>query len=67
MDVLTYFERTADQCSNIAMLLLGKHDGDIIKNHHSYLEKLHSSTDQSYVAEHQNRRTQYFLPLENME
>lgn len=67
MDILTYFERTADQCSNIAMLLLGKHDGEILKNHHSYLEKLHKSSDQSYVAELQNRRTQYVVPLENME
>ncbi|MGN1266400.1 MAG: Na/Pi cotransporter family protein [Dorea sp.] len=66
MDVLTYFERTADQCSNIAMLLLGKHDEEIMKNHHRYLEQLHKSTDQSYVAEHQNRREQYFVPLENM-
>ncbi len=67
MDILTYFERTADQCSNIAMLLLGKHDGEILKNHHNYLEKLHQSSDQSYVAELQNRRTQYVIPLENME
>lgn len=67
MDILTYFERTADQCSNIAMLLLGKHDGEILKNHHSYLEKLHKSSDQFYVAELQNRRTQYVVPLENME
>lgn len=67
MDILTYFERTADQCSNIAMLLLGKHDGEILKNHHSYLEKLHKSSDQSYVAELQNRRTQYVVPLENMD
>ena len=67
MDLLTYFERTADQCSSIAMLLLGMKNGDLIKNHHSYLEKLHQSTDQSYVAEHGNRRAQYLVPLENIE
>ena len=67
MDILTYFERTADQCSNIAMQLLGKHNGEIIKNHHLYLEQLHNSTDQSYLAEQRNRRAQYLTPLENIE
>ena len=66
MDLLTYFERTADQCSSIAMFLLGKDHEDIIKNHHAYLEKLHQSADQSYLAEQQNRRAQYLVPLENI-
>ena len=66
MDLLTYFERTADQCSSIAMFLLGKDHEDIIKNHHAYLEKLHQSADQSYLAEQQNRRAQYLAPLENI-
>ena len=66
MDMLTYFERAADQCSNIAMLLLGKNNEDILKNHHYYLHELHQSTDQSYVAEHENRKAQYFVPLENI-
>ena len=67
MDILTYFERTADQCSNIAMLLLSKDSEEITKNHHSYLEKLHQSSDQSYLAEQENRRAQYLVPLENVE
>jgi phosphate:Na+ symporter len=66
MDLLTYFERTADQCSSIAMMLLGMTNGDIIKNHHSYLEKLHKSSDQSYLAEQENRRVQYLVSLENI-
>lgn len=67
MDILTYFERTADQCSSIAMFLLGIKNEDIIKNHHLYLEELHSSADQSYLAEQENRRAQYLVPLENVE
>lgn len=66
MDALTYFERTADQCSNIAMQLLGRHNEDIKKNHHVYLAELHASGDQSYLAEHKNRRDQYLIPLENI-
>ena len=66
MDALTYFERTADQCSNTAMRILGKKDGEIMKNHHAYLQALHTAGDQSYVAEQENRRLQYLVPLENM-
>ena len=67
MDMLTYFERTADQCSSIAMLMLAKNNEEIMKNHHMYLQELHASDDQSYLAEQDNRREQYLVPLENME
>ena len=66
MDALTYFERTADQCSSIAMLMLGRKNEQIMKNHHMYLQELHASGDKSYVAEKENRREQYIVPLENM-
>ena len=66
MDMLTYFERTADQCSNIAMLMLAKDNEEIMKNHHLYLQELHASTDQSYIAEQENRREQYLVPLKNI-
>ncbi len=66
MDMLTYFERTADQCSNIAMLMLAKDNEEIMKNHHLYLQELHASTDQSYLAEHANRKEQYLIPLKNI-
>ena len=66
LDVLTYLERVADQCSSIAMLMLGQHNVEIMKNHHLYLEELHANGDQSYMAEHQNRKAQYLVPLQNM-
>lgn len=67
MDALTYFERTADQCSSIAMLMLGRKNEEIMKNHHMYLAELHASGDKSYLAEKENRREQYIVPLENIE
>ena len=67
MDMLTYYERTADQCSNIAMLLLAKDNEEIMKNHHLYLQELHKSADQSYLAEMANRRKQYLTPLKNIQ
>lgn len=66
MDALTHLERAADQCSSIAMLMLGKNNEAIMKNHHQYLHELHASTDQSYLAEQENRRAQYLVPLENI-
>ena len=66
MDILTYLERTADQCSNIAMLLLGKNNDEISKNHHLYMQELHASADQSYLAEHENRKAQFMAPLKSL-
>ena len=66
MDALTHLERTADQCSNIAMLLMSKWHEGLMKNNHQYLHELHSSGDQSYLAEHKNRREQYLVPLEKI-
>ena len=66
MDMLTYFERAADQCSSIAMLLLAKNNEEIMKNHHLYLQELHTSADQSYLAEQMNRKEQYLVPLKNV-
>lgn len=66
MEMLTYFERAADQCSSIAMLILGKTDEEIMKNHHAYLQKLHASNDQSYITEQERRKEQYLVPLQNI-
>lgn len=67
MDMLTYFERTADQCSNIALLLLGKNNEEIMKNHHLYLQELHNSGNQDYIAEQENRKEQYMTQLEKIQ
>lgn len=66
MDMLTYYERTADQCSNLALLMLGKNNEEIMKNHHLYLQELHASGNQEYLAEQENRKKQYLTQLENI-
>lgn len=66
MDALTHLERAADQCSSIAMLILGRNNEEIMQNHHQYLHELHASGDQSYLAEQKNRREQYLRPLEEL-
>ena len=67
MDLLTHLERAADQCSSIAMLMLGRNNEEIMKNHHRYLQELHESGDRSYVDELESRRVQYLVPLEQIE
>ena len=67
MDLLTNLERTADQCSNIALLVLGKNDASIMNNYHNYIRDLHISGDQTYLAEQKNRREQYLVPLEALQ
>ncbi|MBR4866587.1 MAG: Na/Pi cotransporter family protein, partial [Clostridia bacterium] len=66
MDMLTSFERAADHCSSIAMQILSRSNEEIMKNHHEYLQQLHESADKSYLAEQENRRAQYLVPLENI-
>ncbi|MBQ2991025.1 MAG: Na/Pi cotransporter family protein [Clostridia bacterium] len=66
MDMLTYMERAADQCSSIAMMMLSKHNDEILHNHHHYLQVLHESGEQSYVAEQERRREQFLKPLEKI-
>lgn len=66
LEALTYLERAADQCSSIALQLLGKNNAEIMKNHHRYLTELHNSGDSSYMAEQEMRRAQYLVALENI-
>jgi len=65
-DILTHLERTADQCSSIAMMLMSKRNEEILKAHHHYIHQLHASADQSYLAEEKMRRAQFLAPLEKI-
>lgn len=66
MDALTYYERAADQCSSIAMHMLGRSNEEIMKNHHLYLHELHASGDKIYLEEQARRKEQYLVPLQNI-
>ena len=65
-DILTHLERTADQCSSIAMMLMSKRNEEILKAHHHYIHQLHATANQSYLAEEKMRRAQFLAPLENI-
>ena len=63
LEVLTYLERAADQCSSVALLMLAREDERIRVNHHAYLRELHASGSTAYNAELEARRAEYLPRL----
>ncbi len=63
IDLITNLERVADQCSNIALLIMGYHDSSIIGNYHGYLKELHKGGEADYDAEIARRKEQYLNKL----
>ena len=66
MESLTYFERAADQCSSIALMMLARTNKAILENHYDYLREVHAGNDAAYNAEKNRRREQYIKPLEQI-
>ncbi|MBQ4650536.1 MAG: Na/Pi cotransporter family protein [Firmicutes bacterium] len=67
IDLITNLERVADQCSNIALLIMSHDDSSIIGNYHNYLKELHEGGEASYTAELARRKEQYFSRLDALE
>lgn len=63
MEVLTYLERAADQCSSIAVAMLARENETIMQNHHEYLRSIHESGETSYLQQKEQRHQQYIVPL----
>ncbi len=63
MEALTYFERASDQCSSIAVLMLARHNEQILQDHYLYLREIHEGNDEAYRSELERRRVQYIKPL----
>ena len=63
MEALTYLERTSDQCSSIAVMMMARDNESILQNHYDYLREIHSGNDAAYAAEKERRRDQYIKPL----
>ena len=66
MESLTYFERAADQCSSIAVMMLARSNRAILQNHYDYLREVHAGNDAAYNAEKNRRREQYITPLKQI-
>ncbi|MDD4074493.1 MAG: Na/Pi cotransporter family protein [Eubacteriales bacterium] len=66
IEALTNIGRAADQCSSIAVFLLGRDDPQIMDNHHAYLRELHKGKDAAYATEMEKKRKQYLAPLQEL-
>ena len=66
VEILTNLERVADQCSNIALLILSANDRTILGNHHGYVHELHKGGDKNYNDELALRKTQYLSKLKEI-
>ena len=64
VEALTHLERAADQCSSIALMMLGRENEQILLDHHEYLRQLHGGTDEAYAQERERRRQQYLKPFQ---
>lgn len=62
-EALNDFERIADQCSNIALLILSERYKDIKGNHHAYIRELHKGGDDLYNSELAKRKEQFLKKL----
>ena len=66
IDLITNLERVADQCSNIALLIMSHNDSSIIGNYHGYLKELHKGGEAAYDAELARRKDQYLKQLNKL-
>ena len=67
MEALTHLERISDHCSSIAVMMLARHNKEILHNHYDYLREIHSGNDAAYHAEKELRRQQYIKPLKEVQ
>ena len=62
-NILTYLERISDQCSDLAVYLLGRYDSAIDGREHQYIHELHHSDDREYMNDFTANYEKYFSLL----
>ena len=58
-NALTNFERLGDQCSDVAVYVLGLKNSKIVGNEHEYIRKMHHEPSEEYVREYRNNTEKY--------
>jgi phosphate:Na+ symporter len=66
-NILMHLERVSDQCSDLAVYLLGRHDDRIKGQEHQYLQNLHISEDPEYMTRFHSNYTKYYSLLDHIE
>jgi len=57
IDMLTNLERIADQCSNLALMVIQKNNPEI--NKHEYISRLHGGEDEAFNTEYARIKSDY--------
>ncbi len=63
-NVLQNLERISDQCSDLAVYMLGRYDTSITGQEHSYLHNLHHSSNEEYRRMFVDNYRKYFALLQ---
>ncbi len=58
-NVLQNLERISDQCSEMAVALLGLHDDTIYGQEHTYIRDLHHGNDKKYLQDYAAHRSRF--------
>lgn len=66
-NALINLERLGDQCSDIAVYVLGLRDQAIVGNEHEYIRSLHHEQNEKYRAEYARNTEKYIGALEQTE
>lgn len=62
-NILLNLERVSDQCSDLAVYLLGRTDSTISGNEHQYLHNLHHANDPEYMSQFRRWMAKYMNRL----
>ncbi|MBQ9015949.1 MAG: Na/Pi cotransporter family protein [Firmicutes bacterium] len=65
-NILLNLERVSDQCSDLAVYLLGRSFPEISGNEHEYLHNLHHANDPAYMEEFRKVHDRYFGELDQL-
>ena len=65
-NILLHLERLSDQCSDLAVYMLGRTDDSINGNEHQYIHDLHHSDNKEYLDAFNENYNKYFGPLQEM-
>ena len=63
-NILLHLERISDQCSDLAVYLLGRIDDSINGREHQYIHNLHHSEEREYMTLFHSHYTKYFNQLD---
>ena len=66
-NILLHLERVSDQCSDLAVYLLGLHDDRIRGQEHQYIHNLHLSEDPDYMTWFHSNYMKYYSLLDEIE